>query len=352
MTKITVHSSKEYDICIGNGLLTSCASMIKEVSSALKVCLVSDDTVFDLYGGTVKSNLENAGFKVSEFVFPHGEESKNLSVYGQLLNMLCKERFTRSDIIVALGGGVVGDLAGFAAATFQRGIDFVQIPTTLLAAVDSSVGGKTGVDLPMGKNQVGAFHQPVLVICDPNTLTTLPAKQYACGAAEVIKYGMIGNASFLEFLQNNDIKDNYEEVIATCVDMKRQFVEEDEFDTGLRMMLNFGHTVGHAIETLSDFKILHGHGVAAGMQVVTKACVARGICDVRAEEALTDILRKYDLIVPVEFGAKNLAEVICVDKKNVGKMTNLIVPKELGKCEIIKIPTQEIEDFIKDGGVR
>lgn len=351
MKKITVHSSKEYEIRIGNGLLHSCGKSIKEISNAGKVCLVSDDTVFDLYGDIVKGSLESAGFEVIVFVFLHGEESKNLEVYGKLLNTLCANKFTRSDILVSLGGGVTGDLAGFAAATFQRGIDFVQIPTTLLAAVDSSVGGKTGVDLPMGKNQVGAFHQPILVICDPVTLNTLPSEQYSCGAAEVIKYGMIGNKDLLNFLKNNEIRDNYEDVIATCVDMKRMFVEEDEFDTGLRMMLNFGHTIGHAIEILSDFRILHGQGVAAGMQIITRACVARGICGPSVEEELNDILRKYDLIIPVRFGASELADIVAVDKKNTGDKTNLIVPVELGKCEILSVLTKQVEGFIVDGGI-
>lgn len=351
MKKITVHSSKEYDICIGAGLLDTCGKAVKEVSNAEKICIVSDDKVAPLYVKQVASSLIDAGFMVIEFVFPSGEASKNLEIYTRLLCSLCENRLTRSDAIVALGGGVVGDLAGFAAATFQRGIDFIQIPTTLLAAVDSSVGGKTGVDLPMGKNQVGAFHQPILVLCDPKTLDTLPDEQYSCGAAEVIKYGMIGNGELLDFLLTKDIKDDYEYVIATCVDMKRRFVEEDEFDTGCRMMLNFGHTVGHAIEALSNFNILHGQGVAAGMQIITKACVKRGMCDKKVEDILEKILKGYDLIIPVEFDSNQLANVVGIDKKNVGNMTNLIVPCGIAQCEILKVPTTEIAGFIVDGGI-
>lgn len=213
---------------------------------------------------------------MERFVFPHGEQHKNLNTYGQALNFLCDRRFTRSDLIIALGGGVVGDLAGFTAATYQRGIAYIQVPTTLLSMVDSSVGGKTAVDLDSGKNQAGCFYQPALVLCDPALLETLPDAEYRAGCAEIIKTAVLFSPELFQQLKTTPIREQFEPVIAACVGMKRNVVQNDEFDRGQRALLNLGHTIGHAVEACSNFTILHGEGVAIGLAAITRARRGKG----------------------------------------------------------------------------
>ena len=255
MRTVTVNASKTYDIKIGSGLLSSLGEEVKKLGKAQKICVVSESTVFPLYGDTAVENLKNAGFEVISFVFPSGEESKNGSTFLELVNYLAENKLTRSDMIVALGGGVVGDLAGFAAASFLRGIRFIQVPTTLLAAVDSSVGGKTAIDLPAGKNLCGAFCQPSLVLCDTDTLNTLPVDIFRDGCAEVIKYGVLYDPDLFAHLEEKSLDFDREAVITRCVELKRDVVMEDEFDTGIRMKLNLGHTIGHGVEAKSQFGI-------------------------------------------------------------------------------------------------
>ena len=251
MSTIRVCASKNYDVRIESGLLCDAGQQIAAVCGVCTAAVISDDTVFSLYGSRLCDTLQASGFRTVSFVFPHGEQSKNLTVYTELLNFLAENRLTRTDCLVALGGGVVGDLCGFAAATYLRGVSFVQIPTTLLAAVDSSVGGKTAVDLPAGKNLVGAFYQPSLVLCDPDLLQTLPEDIFRDGCAEVIKYGLLGNAEFFRELSAAAIRENLPHAIETCVSMKRDIVCADEFDRGQRQLLNLGHTFGHAVEHFS-----------------------------------------------------------------------------------------------------
>lgn len=350
MKKIDVHSSKDYSIHIECGLWkkSDFTKLIKEATKAEKTMIVTDDIVLNLYGNDVREILSNEGLHVSMFVIQNGEGSKNLKSYSELMESLCVNKFTRSDMIIALGGGVVGDLAGFAAATYQRGIDYIQIPTTLLACVDSSVGGKTAVDLEHGKNQVGAFKQPNLVLIDPLFLKSLPKEQVSAGAAEVIKYAMIEDEKFFESIKNTPIEEQYEDVIAKCVDMKRRYVEKDEFDTGIRMMLNFGHTVGHAIEAASGYTILHGEAVAMGMDVVTKACEIKNICEEGTYKKLNDLLGQYNLKKPISYGIDELFEHMKTDKKNAGKITRLIVPTKVGHCEIREIDTKDLKDFLSE----
>lgn len=352
MKKITVSASREYDVLIESGLLPQCGSLIRQISDASSAIIVTDDNVDPLYSDAVNSSVRSAGFRVGRFVFPHGEASKNISTWSHLLEYLCAFRLTRSDIIIALGGGVVGDLAGFAAACWQRGIQYVQIPTTLLAMVDSSVGGKTAVDLSEGKNMVGAFHQPSLVICDPDVLSTLPEEEYRCGCAEVIKYGMIGSEPFFRRLEARPVREQAEDVIAACVEMKRRFVLEDEFDTGLRMMLNFGHTFGHAAEACSRFSILHGQGVAIGMCIMARAACARGILSPEDRDALIDLVRLYGLPSESFWPAEQMAAAAASDKKSAGSNVRIIVPESIGRCRIEKIPVSDLKLWLHDGGVK
>ena len=265
-------------------------------ASEKKLCIVTDSRVDELYGAQVAELLEGKCRKIVKYAFPAGEENKNLETVKDVYRYLIEEGFDRKDMLLALGGGVTGDLAGFAAATYQRGMGFAQIPTTLLAAVDSSVGGKTAVDLPTGKNQAGSFYQPCIVICDPNTLETLHEEQYRCGCAEIIKYSMLGNAAFFEELYKTPVREQYEHVIEVCVQMKRDIVGADEYDLGRRRTLNLGHTFGHAVEQCSDFSLLHGEAVAIGMATVTRAAVKRGICGEETLTRLLDILYPYVVV--------------------------------------------------------
>lgn len=351
MFTIPVKASKSYEVCIGKDLLTDTSNYIAKNLAGKTAMIVSDETVYGLYGKKLEAFLDKAGVKHEAFSFAAGERSKNLLVYTSLVEKMCQRKLTRSDVILALGGGVTGDLAGFAAATYQRGIDFVQIPTSLLAAVDSSVGGKTGVDLESGKNQVGAFCQPANVICDVTLLETLPKEEYENGCAEIIKYAMIAKENLFEIIMETNVSDAYEEVIAKCVSIKRDYVEKDEFDTGLRMMLNFGHTIGHAVEKLSGYSIAHGRAVAIGMAIITKAAASMGYCDACVYDSLLELLKKYNLPYETDFRNEELCEVIMTDKKtNQGTLT-LVVPRSIGECELVKIPKETVSNWLRAGGI-
>ena len=325
MKKITVSTSVKYDVIIGRGILSQAGELSLPVCGACSACIVTDDTVDALYSSELEALLVSAGFKVIKFVFPHGESSKNTSTLIGLLEFLAENKMTRSDCIFALGGGVVGDLAGFAAAVYLRGIKFIQLPTTLLAAVDSSVGGKTAVDLEAGKNLMGAFHQPSLVICDYGTLDTLTPEIFSDGCAEVIKYGIINERSLFELLKEG-ICENIEEVISACVDNKSRIVAEDEFDMGKRQLLNLGHTIGHAIESRSHFEISHGNAVSMGIAIVTRAAVKMGLCEKNELSEILSVLEKYSLPTECPYSADELLDTALGDKKRFGSTITLIVP--------------------------
>lgn len=352
MQIVKVHSSRDYEVRIGSGLLKDAGKYISEILPCKTAVIVSDDNVFPLYGETLRKSLNDAGINTIEFVFPHGEQSKCLLTYGQLLNKMCDNKMTRSDAVVALGGGVTGDLSGFAAATYQRGISFVQIPTTLLAAVDSSVGGKTGIDLETSKNQVGAFYQPSLVLCDIDTLETLPEVEYRNGCAEVIKYTMIGSEELFENILDTPVKENYSDVIYQCVSMKRDYVEKDEFDLGLRMMLNFGHTIGHTVEARSHYEIPHGQGVAMGMAAITRAAEKFGLCSSETRDKLIDLIKKYGLPTQIEYAKEELIGAAMTDKKSSGDTIKLVVPEKIGVCSLKKINKSELIDWLSAGGIK
>lgn len=310
--------------------------------------VISDSNVFPLYGETVMDSLQQAGYEACSCVFPAGEQSKLLSTVETFFRALGENGFTRSDFIVALGGGVTGDMAGFAAATFLRGIDFVQIPTTLLAQVDSSVGGKTGVDLPFGKNLVGAFHQPRLVLIDPDTLSTLPPHFFADGMGEVIKYGCIRRPALFKYLMEEDAREHLEEVIYECVDCKRQVVEADALDKGERMILNFGHTLGHALEKLHGFSGLsHGEAVGIGMVLISKAAERAGLTAPGTSEKIVTLLERYNLPTATDRNMDELAKATALDKKSAGKNLRLILLHEIGDAYIYTLPREELGNFLK-----
>ncbi len=349
MTTICVNASASYKVKIGSGLLDDIAREVAAVTKAKSLCIVSDHTVWALYGDEVKDNLADAGYRCVAFTFPAGEQSKCGKTYLQLLEFLAEEKITRSDCLIALGGGVVGDLTGFAAATYLRGVDYIQIPTTLLAAVDSSVGGKTAIDLAAGKNLAGAFYQPKLVLCDIDTLDTLPREIFRDGCAEVIKYGVLYDAALFQELTDRGLDFDRESVIARCVDWKRKVVAEDEFDTGARMKLNLGHTIGHGVECCSHYAISHGKAVAIGMAVITRAACAEGLCRVPTESAILAALQKFALPNRCDYSAQQLLQPILSDKKRSGGYVNLIVPRQIGECDILPFPVEKLLSLIQAG---
>ena len=350
MKTIRVNASRTYDVTVEDGCLSSAGGRIAAVTGAGAAAVVSDDIVFPLYGERVLKSLRDAGLRAVSFVFPAGERSKNLAVYGELLNFLAESRLSRSDALVALGGGVCGDLGGFAAATYLRGIPFVQLPTTLLAAVDSSVGGKTAVDLPAGKNLAGAFCQPSLVLCDPQTLSTLPDAVFTDGCAEVVKYGLLGSEPFFRSLGRTPVREQLESVIAFCVAMKRDYVDADEFDRGRRQFLNLGHSFGHAVEACSGYTLGHGSCVAIGMAMIARAARAKGFCP---DETLSDVLgllAQYRLPTESPYGARELLRALTLDKKIANGSIRLIVPEAVGRCRAVSVPLAALPDWLAAGG--
>lgn len=350
MKTITVKASRAYDVSVGAGLLCSAGERISALlPPPATVLLISDTNVYPLYGEAVTASLKAVGYTVYDHVIPAGESSKSQEQLVTLWSAMAEIGLTRSDLVVALGGGVVGDLAGFAAATYLRGIAYCQIPTTLLAMVDSSVGGKTAVNLPAGKNLCGAFWQPIGVLCDTDVLKTLPARELANGMAEVIKYGYIGNPALLDLLAG-DITDSMEDIIARCVCDKRDIVEADERESGPRRLLNLGHTAGHAIERLSGFHILHGEGVAIGMLLAAKGAVALGICSADVPAEMEGLLTRYGLETESPYMAKHIATVALCDKKRAGDSITLILPTARGRAIPYTVSVDSLADFFKKGG--
>ena len=349
MKEILVRTEPAYPVVVGRGLLQEAGQRLKPYLKGESLCIVSDDRVNALHGDALAASLEQAGYRVCRFVFPAGEDSKNGHTYLELLGFLAQQGLSRSDSIVALGGGVTGDLAGFAAATYLRGVAFAQIPTSLLAMVDSSVGGKTAIDLPQGKNLVGAFYQPKIVLCDMELLDTLPREAFLDGCAEVIKYGVIGNKPLFDLLVQQGLDFDREDVIARCVQQKADVVAQDEKDNGLRQLLNLGHTVGHAIERCSELAWSHGRAVAAGMAIVARSAAKAGICPAEDAAAIQALLRQFDLPIQCAFTAARLAEAALSDKKRRGGSLTLILPYGVGDTRLHPIPVAELAAFLEGG---
>ncbi|PWM72421.1 MAG: 3-dehydroquinate synthase [Bacillota bacterium] len=347
MKRIPIETAKPYEVLVGGGILQSAGREIARVTKGKKAFIVSDDVVLPLYGGEVRAALIDAGFQVYTLAFEHGERHKTLATAEKILSTLCAAEITRSDVLVALGGGVVGDVCGFVAAIYLRGVSFVQIPTTLLAAVDSSVGGKTGVDLPAGKNLAGAFHQPSLVVCDTDVISNLPENLFSEGMAEAIKYGVIGDAAFFAALETGHA--DIETVVETSVRAKAAVVKKDEFDAGERMLLNFGHTFGHAAEKLSDFTVSHGEGVAMGMAFACRYAEKIGFAEEKnMQERLQATLARYRLPTECPFSGKELFSAMANDKKRAGQSLRLILPKKIGRAEIFPVSMETLKEVLSD----
>ncbi len=343
MKSLKVNAGRGYDILIEKGILSSCGEYIKDVSTADTVCIVSDTNVFPLYGETVKNSLEKAGYNVIYYIFNAGEEAKTTETVINIVEFLAENGLTRNDLIVALGGGVTGDMAGFAAAIYLRGIDFVQLPTSLLSQVDSSVGGKTAVDLPQGKNLCGAFLQPVIVLIDTAALDTLSPHYFADGMAEAIKMGCIKSKSLFETIENGDAKSVIDDIIYECVSLKAQVVERDEKEHGERALLNFGHTAGHAIEKLNSFKdVSHGEAVGMGMVLICKAGEANGLTKPGCAERIEKVLKKFNLSGEDKHSVSEIVSAMNADKKRTGDSIKFIFIKDIGEGYINPVKNENI----------
>ncbi len=353
MKTIHIETGKPYDAVIGNGIIDSAGSLIKEKKAvsdkASKAFIVTDSNVDGLYAERLSKSLEDSGFEAVKYVMTAGEAEKNTENLIKLLEFLAENEVTRSDFIVALGGGVIGDLAGFAAAVILRGINCIQVPTTLLALVDSSVGGKTAVDLKAGKNLAGAFHQPSLVICDLDVLKSLPEETFIDGCAEVIKYGILADEELFKHLSENGPGFDREKVISRCIEIKRDVVVGDEFDNGSRQLLNLGHTLAHAAEQKSGYTLSHGKAVAIGMAVFSRAAVYYGICKEDCQKQIEAVISRFGLPTETGYSADELYEVMLKDKKRKGDTISVVLPEKIGRCMIKKISIAELKELLCRG---
>ena len=345
-------ASKEYDVVIGNGAVSVLGTEAKKLCpGALKALIVSETNVAPLYLDRVKKELECAGIEVVDYVFEAGERSKGIEAIAEMWNKMAEAGFTRTDFVVGLGGGVTTDMAGFAAATFLRGISVFQLPTSLLAMVDASIGGKTGIDIAKGKNQVGAFWQPSIVIEDISFLKTLPDEVFTEGMGEVIKHAFIVDPALLEKLEkaNGSIREDeelLEEIVAMNVADKASVVKEDENDNGRRQILNYGHTIGHVIERDSGYTKPHGICVAKGMGIMIDACVRAGSLDVNVAERMKNLMKLYTLPVTDDITPEAIVEGAMNDKKKRGANISVILVNKLGQAEIKKMSPAELLRFL------
>ncbi len=347
MNSVRVNAGRPYGVLIGRGLLARTGeTALDALGKPCAAAMLTDDTVDALYADAVQRSLEQSGFTVCRFAMPHGETNKNLRTWETMLDFLAAERLTRTDCVIALGGGVVGDMAGFAAASYLRGVSLIQIPTTLLAMVDSSVGGKTGLNLSAGKNLAGAFYQPHMVLCDPDALNTLPADVLADGVAEAVKYGVLGDAPLFELLSSGSWSARTEEIITRCVSAKATLVEADERDTGSRQLLNLGHTLGHAIERCSGYAVSHGHAVAVGMVYAARLASRLGLC---GGEVLTQIVAALEanrLPVSAPYAADELCAVALSDKKRAGGTLTFVLPEAIGQCALYPVAVEKLPEMV------
>ena len=342
-----INAGAGYDVLIGSGLLKTCGEIIKERVNTCRIAVITDSNVEKLYLQTVLKSLYSAGFSVCAYTFPCGERSKTMATLAEILEYIASEGLTRSDAVVALGGGVVGDISGFAAGCYMRGIKFIQVPTSLLAAVDSSVGGKTAVDLTSGKNLAGLFLQPSVVICDTGCLKTLPEKEMKNGLAEAIKTAILTGGSLFDAFETGNT--DMESIIAQCVAYKGGVTERDEFEKGERKLLNLGHTVGHAIELLSRYSIPHGMAVSSGLAIISRSSARLGWCGKDTAQRIVNILKKNTLPTSSVYSAKTLSAVALHDKKRDCDTITLAIPEKIGGCVLKDISVSQLESIIALG---
>ncbi len=351
MKTIRIQASGSYEVHIGSGTAAMLQQALADLVKGKNIAVISDKTVWELYGKGLSADLQNAGYAVSYMAFSPGESSKSIGSFAEILTLLAENGFRREDCILALGGGVTGDLAGFAAACYMRGIAYIQVPTSLLAMVDASVGGKTAVNInqELAKNICGAFHQPAAVFCDTDHLHTLPETHFREGCAEIIKYGILYDPELFAHLEEKGLDFDREWVISRCIQWKAAAVHADEFDTGARRLLNLGHTVGHAIEVESGYQVSHGEAVATGIAIVTRAAVQSGLCEPGAADRILSLLQKFGLPLYTEWSAENLWEIALSDKKAANGHIPVIVPETIGSCRIEPMEEDRLRSFIALG---
>jgi 3-dehydroquinate synthase len=348
-------SSGRYPIRIEESSLDRLGASLKNLGAEGAVALVTNPKVDRFYGKRVRGGIQRVGLSSVRMLVPDGERFKNLSSVRRLYDQLIAHRFERKSFMVALGGGVIGDLAGFAAATYLRGIPVVQVPTTLVAQVDASIGGKTGVDHPKGKNLIGAFHQPKMVYIDPSTLSTLDPREFHAGLAEVVKYGTILDADFFGFLEKEADRilakdpDTLYYVIKRCCEIKAEVVQEDERESGLRRILNFGHTIGHAVETLGGYrKYLHGEAVSIGMISASRMAVMMGLCAESEAERILALMIRFGLPVSLpKVKVPDILKIIAVDKKVSGRKVHFVLPERIGRVSVRGLDVHEVSESIR-----
>lgn len=345
MKKFAVSASLPYEIVIGDDLIKNAGEYIKNVIPPCKICVITDSNVNSLYAQVLLTSLIESGYQVSKVLFPAGEHSKNITTYANIMSALADEGITRSDAIVALGGGIVGDLTGFVASTYMRGIPYIQIPTTLISALDSSVGGKTGINLPNGKNLAGTFWQPSLVLTDYKTFDTLSSDKLLDGYAEAIKCALISESNMIPHILNKD----YDYVIERCISIKKSFVEVDEMDKGIRQILNFGHTIGHAIEKYTSYNITHGQAIAKGMLAESRAAYRMGLTDCDISSQLEELLNQFGFDTSLRFNPDEIYQLTTTDEKIFNDTITVIVPKSLGKCELQRISLSKLKEYVSSG---
>ena len=347
MRIVEVKTGTPYQVRIRRGLIDRVGEeLLALLGKTCKAAILTDETVNALYGDRVAASLQNSGFAVIRYAIVPGEEHKTLADWQGMLEFMAQQQLTRSDCVVALGGGIPGDMVGFAAACYLRGVKFIQVPTTLLAMVDSSVGGKTGVNLASGKNQLGAFYQPRMVLCDPDVLATLPPETLADGVSESIKYGMLGENEVLDWFEHGDWTAHTEELIQRCITAKAAVVEADERDTGCRQLLNLGHTLGHAIEKNSEYQVTHGHAVAIGMALAAKLAHQLGLCDEQTVTRLVATLERNHLPTNTIYTAAQLTDAALSDKKRTGGTLTLVLPTGIGHCQLHPVEVSQLENLI------
>ncbi|MEG1528754.1 MAG: 3-dehydroquinate synthase [Clostridia bacterium] len=347
MTKISVDLERRYDIIFESGCLSKIGEHIKALGSASKIAIITDKNVEDLYANSVAISLKNSGFLVSIFAFEAGEASKTPQNYLNIIEFLKCQNLTRDDIVVALGGGVVGDIAGFAASTYMRGIRFVQVPTTMLAFIDSSIGGKTGVDFGKCKNLIGTFYQPSVILADTSVLRTLPDAEWKNGLGEGLKYAILNGGRIYEILKSGLDKSNIDEFILLCMQAKVDIVTADEKERGVRKLLNLGHTFGHAIEALSNFAVPHGVAVANGILMMSKASYAHMTMSESDFNGICALANMYNLTYDHGFTYADMRLYIESDKKKSGDNSiSIVVANGIGNCKIVKMTLDELENYV------
>lgn len=351
MKTIHLTASRSYDILIDSGLFEQVPFLIGPFCKGRNVAIITDDIVNELYGEQLLKQLEQNRYSAIKYVFPNGETSKNINTLSNILEFLAVNNFKRNDYIIALGGGVVGDIAGLASAIYMRGIEFIQIPTTLLAMVDASVGGKTAIDLKTGKNLAGAFWQPSLVICDTNIIKALPDDIFREGMGEVLKYEVIDNLGIFESVFNNRVFNDLDSIIYNCIESKRRIVEEDEFETtGKRKLLNVGHTFAHGLEKLSNYEIYHGVAVATGLVWEAGLSYKLNMCSKSTFETIKQAVMKWNLLIDFKYNFEEMVNAMKKDKKNNDSLISFMLPLQLGNCVEKKLNDKEIVSILESVG--